>query len=88
MSKTENEKEKGGQKKDRVYFEISMIRQIPLNMPESTQLLLSPYRIIQSCKKKIFGFCFRCGCCRRCVIVVGHLFLPMVFFYSSCPLLF
>jgi len=35
-------KKKVDKKKDRVYFEISMIRQIPLNMPESNQLSLAP----------------------------------------------
>jgi len=88
LSETENEKS-GKWKKDKRYFEISMIRQIPLNRTESNQPSLSPYQIVLIWFFFFFNFwLWFVGVIVVVVIIVSHLFLSIVLFCSSCPLLF
>jgi len=88
MSKTENENEKGGQKRTECISKHLWFDKFPWICQKALSYYCPPTGSSSHVKIFFFCFCFRCGCCRRCVIVVGHLFLSMVFFYSSCPLLF
>jgi len=80
LPETENEKRKKG-KKDKRYFEISMIRQIPLNRTESNQPSLSPYQIVLIWLFFLIFWLWFVVVIVVVVIIVSHLFLSIVFFF-------